>query len=128
MAMYLIGASFQEGGPAWTFAGLTRQLRVPMHALQAVLSALEKCGLVVLTGDDPPGYLPSRDTDSITLDKVFEAVRTAGEEDYLGPDAAPVPAELGSILDEMDRAAAAQVQGLTLKAVLNSASRAGSAT
>ena len=127
MAMYLIGAAYREGGPAWTFADLTRQLRVPMDALQAVLSALERGGLVVLTGDDPPCYLPSRDMETITLEKLFTAVRTAGEEDYLGPDAVPVPAELESVMDGMDRAAAAQVQGLTLSAVVDSASRARSA-
>ena len=126
MTMYLVGAAYHAGDPAWTFAGLARRLHVPMHALRGVLSALEARGLVVQTGDDPPGYLPSRDTDSIALADLLDAVRTSGEEDYLGPDAFSVPAELESVLEARDRAAAAQVQGLTLRAVLDSA--AGSVT
>lgn len=115
MLMYLIGKTYQDRGPAWTFSSLTQRLGVPTYALQMVLAALERGGLLVQTGDDPPAYLPSRDIGSITLEELLHAVRTAGEEQYLGPAAVPVPAEIESVLARVNLAIDEQVRDLTLR-------------
>ncbi|MDP2639825.1 MAG: YihY/virulence factor BrkB family protein [Betaproteobacteria bacterium] len=115
MLMYLIGKTYRDGGTAWTFSDLTQRLGVPTYALQMVLAALEQGGLLVQTGDDPPAYLPSRDLGSIALKDLLLALRTAGEEHYLGPQAVPVPAEIESILARVDLAFEDQVRELTLR-------------
>ena len=111
----MIGNTYRDGDPAWTFSGLTRRLGVPTYALQGVLAALERGGLLLQTGDDPPAYLPSRDIGSIALKDLLLALRTAGEEHYLGPEAVPVPAQIESILARVDLALEEQVRELTLR-------------
>ena len=115
MLMYLVGKTYQDRGPAWTFSSLTQRLDVPSYALQMVLDALEQAGLLVQTGDDPPAYLPSRDIGSITLEELLHTVRAAGEEQYLGPEAVPVPAEIESVLARVNLAIDEQVRDLTLR-------------
>jgi membrane protein len=115
MLMYLIGKTYQDSGPAWTFSSLTQRLGLPAYALQMVLAALEQDGLLTRTADDPPAYLPSRDIGSITLLQLLHAVRAAGEEQYLGPAAVPVPAEIESVLARVNLAIDEQVRDLTLR-------------
>jgi membrane protein len=126
--MYLVGKSFQDGGPSWTFTRLTRQLGVPTHALQRVLDALEQGGLLVQTGEDPPAYLPSRDIGTLTLKQLLFAVRTAGEEQYLGPQAVPAPAQIESVLDRIGLAFDDGVRDLTVRDLLATAPQTASGT
>lgn len=121
MLMYLVGKTYQDGGPAWTFSSLTQQLDVPSYALQMVLEALEQDRLLVRTGDDPPAYLPSRDLGSIRLEQLLHTVRAAGEERYLGPEAVPVPDEIEALLAKVNLAIDAQVRDLTLRDLLTPA-------
>ena len=122
--MYLIGKNYTDGGPALTFSDLTQRLGVPTYALQMVLDAIEQGGMLVRTGDDPPAYLPSRDLGSIALKNLLLALRTDGEEHYLGPDAVPAPAEIESILARVDLALEEQVSGLTLRDLVTPATPA----
>ncbi len=122
MLMYLIGSTYRDGAAAWTFAGLTQRLGVPSYALQMVLAALEQGGLLLRTGDDPPAYLPSRDLGSIALKDLLFALRTAGEEHYLGPESVPAPAEIEAILARVDLALEEQVRELTLRDLVTPAS------
>ncbi len=115
MMMYMIGKSYSDGTPPWTFSDFTQRLGVPTYALQMVLVALEQGGMLVQTGDDPPAYLPSRDLGSIALKDLLLALRTAGEEHYLGPEAVPAPAEIESLLANVDLAFAQQLGELTLR-------------
>ena len=121
MLMYLIGKTYQERAPAWTFSSLTQWLDVPSCALQMVLDALEQDHLLVRTGDDPPAYLPGRDIGSITLEELLRTVRAAGEEGYLGTEAVPVPAEIESVLAKVNLAIDEQVRGLTLRSLVTPA-------
>jgi membrane protein len=115
MLMYMIGKSYFDGAAAWTFPGLTQRLGVPTYALQRVLDSLMHGGMLVQTGGDPPAYLPSRDIGSITLKDLLYAVRTAGEEQYLGPQSLPAPAEIESIMAKINAAIEDQVHALTLR-------------
>jgi membrane protein len=115
MLMYLIGKTYRDGGTAWTFSRLTQRLGVPTYALQRVLDSLERGGLLLQTGDDPPVYLPSRDIGSIPLKALLHTVRTAGEEQYLGPQSVPAPEEIESILAKANLAFEEQVDELTLR-------------
>lgn len=115
MLMYLVAKAYQDGASAWKFSSLTQRLGVPTYTLQMVLAALEQGGLLLRTGDDPPAYLPSRDIGSITLEELLHTVRAAGEEQYLGPEAVPAPAEIESVLARVNLAIDEQVRDLTLR-------------
>ena len=121
--MYLIGKSYQEGGPNWTFSSLTQRLGVPTYALQRVLLALQENGLLAQTGDDPPAYLPGRDIGAVTLKDLLSAVRTAGEEQYLGPQSVPAPAEIESVLLRINQAFEDGIRDLTVKDLLKTTSQ-----
>jgi membrane protein len=125
MAVYLVGRAFRDGEPAWTFAALTQRLGVPMHALDAVLGALQRGGILLQTGDDPPAFLPARDLHGIAIDDVLRRVRAAGEENSLGPDAMPAPPELESLLSGMEAAAAGPAQGRSLAELLEATAPRG---
>lgn len=122
MAMYLIGRSYLDGEPGWTFASLTQRLGVPMHALQTVLTAMQQASVVVQTGDDPPAYLPARDLGTITLKELFGTVRAAGEERYLTPKSVPAPPELEAILLGVEQAAGDQMHDRTLRDLVTATS------
>jgi len=115
MLMHLIGKTYQSGGPAWTLSRLAQRLGVPSDALLTVLAALEQDGLLLRTAAKPPAYLPSRDIGAITLEELLHTARAAGEEQYLGPEAVPVPDEIESILARVNLAIDGQVQELTLR-------------
>ena len=115
MLMYRIGRSHAEGGPAWTFAGLTQHLHVPTYALQRVVDALEQGGLLVRTADDPPAYLPSRDIGAIGVMDMLHAVRAAGEAKYLGPQTLPAPEAVEAVIARLELAFGEQLRGLTLR-------------
>ena len=115
LLMYLIGENYRDGAPAWSLAGLTQRLGMPTYALRSVLEALERGGLLLRTGDDPPAYLPSRDIGSILLKNLLLAVRTAGEEHYLGPQAVPAPAQIEAILAGANLAIEENVRELTVR-------------
>ena len=115
MLMYLIGKTYQEGGPAWSLAGLAQRLCLPGYALEPVLAALEQEGLLARTGAEPPAYLPSRDIGSITLAQLLHAVRAAGEERHLSAETAPAPAEIESVLAGVDLAIDRELGGTTLR-------------
>jgi membrane protein len=118
MLMYLVAKNYRDGGPAYTLSRLARRLEVPGPALQAVLAALERDGLLVRTGAEPPAYVPSRDPGSIALTDLLRSVRAAGEDYYLGPDAVPVPAEIESFLASASAALEHQAGSLTLRQLL----------
>ena len=118
LVMYLIGSTYRDGGAPWTFSRLTQRLGVPSYALQMVLAALEQGGLLVMTGDDPPAYLPSRDLGSIAVKDLLLALRTDGEEHYLGPEAVQAPAEIEALLAKVDLALEEQVRELSLRDLL----------
>ena len=122
MLMYLVAKRYQEGGPACTLTSLAQRLGVPGHALQSVLVALERDGLLVRTGAEPPDYLPSRDIGSIALADLLQSVRAAGEVDFLRPEAVPVSAGLEAILAETNSTLENRLRGLTLRDLLTQAS------
>ena len=114
MAMYLIARAYRDGEAPWTFARLTQRLGVPMHALTAVLGAMQKGGLLVPTALDAPGFVPARELAAITVRQLLDTVRAAGEERFLGPEELPAPAGIESMLRLIDRAAGESVGNLAL--------------
>jgi len=84
---------------------------------------LQHAGLLVLTGGDPPAYLPGRDIGSIALNEALHTVRTAGGERYLGPQSVPAAKEIESIPAQAKLAFEAPAHELTVRNLLTPAAR-----
>ncbi len=110
-----IASHFVYGRPPWTAQRLTQHLGIPMHAVDVVLDALTGSGLVVETGDDPPAYVPARDLDRLSLADLLAAVRKAGEDEFLNPDALPVPASIADVTARIDAAVAGALHATSLR-------------
>jgi membrane protein len=111
----LVASQFVHGRPPWTPQQLTQRLGVPMHAVDVVLDALAGSGLVVLTGDDPPAYVPARDLDQLSLAELLATVRKAGEDDFLNPDALPVPAPIANVEARIEAAVSAALDKTSVR-------------
>jgi membrane protein len=77
LIMYLISYAYYHGKHAWTFNSLVGHLNLPVGAVHDLITLLEQNDLLLETGDDPPGYIPARDIENITLKEIFNSVRIA---------------------------------------------------
>lgn len=113
--MSLIAGSFITGRRMASLPELGRRLGVPMHSLQVVLTALERRGLIIPTGDDPPAYLPAKDPSLMSVAQVLDTVRSAGEERFLTPAGMPAPQAVEEVLDRMRDAVETSVGAMTVR-------------
>lgn len=113
--MNLVASRFLAGERMPSLLEFTRLLHVPMHALQAVLDALERQALLVQSGDDPPAYLLARDPALISVAQVLETVRAAGEERFFSPEALPSPQPVDEVFGRMQQAVESSVGDITLR-------------
>jgi membrane protein len=113
--MARIGEHFIAGQPAWTLQNLTHALGVPMHAVQAMLEALEGRGLLARSGEDPPAFLLARDPSAISVVELLDSVRSAGEDRFLKPEALPVPPQVERVLEQMHEAVRSSLAEVTVK-------------
>jgi membrane protein len=71
-----IARAFVTSGPWRGAAALAEALDVPAAALEDVLDALCRAGLVARTGPPgPPAYLPARDLDAVRVEDLRQALR-----------------------------------------------------
>jgi membrane protein len=105
--MSLIGRYHLEGRTPWTLDALSRELRMPIRTVDNVLTGLRERNILTTTGDEPPGWLPVRDLDQVSVKQVIDAVRTFGENDYLRPEALRGPESVELLLERAEDAAEA---------------------
>ncbi|MEX0959295.1 MAG: YihY/virulence factor BrkB family protein [Burkholderiales bacterium] len=110
-----IALRHMAGDPPWNLQQLTQTLGVPMHAVQAVLEALERGGLLAESNDDPPGYLPARDLAEIPISDLMDVVRSAGENRFLSPDILPVPGDIAELIRQLNESADATLEGKSIR-------------
>jgi len=104
LIMSRVASNYVQAGPAWSRERLTQTLGVPMHAVDVVVDALQKGGLLAETSDTPPCYLPGREPARIKVKNLLDVVRAAGEDRFLCPEQLPVPTEVEDVLDRLERA------------------------
>lgn len=113
--MSRVASRFITGQPAMALPEFTHQLRLPLHVLSTVVSALQERALVQLSGDDPPLLLLARDPSLISVTQVLDAVRCAGEERFFSPEELPAPASVDQVLDQMRAALEAVASPISLR-------------
>jgi hypothetical protein len=67
----------------------------------------------VQTGDDPPAYV--RELDHMSLVELLVTVRTAGEDDFLNPDALPVPPPIADVAARIEAGVAGALKGTMVR-------------
>jgi membrane protein len=72
--MYLIGRDYSAGKTLWSMNALAAELDIPSTALAAVMTCLEKGGLILATENEQ--FVPGRDLAGIPLISVLDAIRT----------------------------------------------------
>lgn len=103
------------GGPGWTCERLTQYASVPMQAVDVVLDALCDAGLLGVGGAANPTYLPARDLSTVSVAQLLSAVRRAGEDPALTPEALPVSPGVELALAKIDEAVAHAAGPFTLR-------------
>jgi membrane protein len=104
LIIFLIGYNYYHNEHYWTFDSLISRLGLPLEPVQGILGVLEKKGLIVKTGDDPPVYLPAKDIEKITLKEVFNSVRVAEEETFLIEERFLSIPEIDKVIKRIDNA------------------------
>ena len=79
------------------------------------MKALEGHGLLTLTADEPPTYLPARPLDTTGLKDVLDAVRGADEMVVLKPHGESAELAVDQLVDHLDQAMTRALRGSTLK-------------
>jgi membrane protein len=103
---------------------LTQRLGIPMHAVNAVLDALEQGGFLMRSRDDPPAYLPTRDLADVSIGELMSAIRTAGEDRFLNPEMLTLPPLAEDLLKQVERTMVSSLGNTSVKTLATEASHA----
>jgi membrane protein len=116
--MYLIGEHFCLNKQPWTLRSLVNRLGLPVETTQDMLMLLEKKGLIIESGEEPPAYLPSRDTETITIQEILNTVRCSEEAVCdIYAHAMSIP-RVDTILKKVDAQIASGLSNQTLKGLI----------
>src|SRR4051812_16606595 len=115
VVMSLIARHHLEGREAWSAEALARELRMPVRAIDGVLSTLQAQGMLAATTGDPCTWLPARALEVIGANEVMDAVRAAGEDNSLSSDALSVPDLVEQVMQRYERAAAIALGGISIR-------------
>jgi membrane protein len=113
--MYLIGTNFYHNKDPWTLKTLVQRLEMPVETTQDMLMILENNGLVVESGEEPPAYLPTKDTETITLQEIVNTIRCSEEtvcDSYAHSMSIP---QVDDIMKKVDEQIASGLADKTLK-------------
>jgi len=80
-----------------------------------VLTALQSRGILATTGDEPPGWLPARALDNVSVKELLDAVRGAGEDRYLSTEALPGSEAVEQLLERYEHATEVALRGVSVK-------------
>ncbi len=112
--MVLLARSYADGGPLWTGGRLAAELDIPITAVNSVLAALEREGLVVRA--EKERWLPVRAPGNILLGDILGAVRAPSmDPSHLSPR---VPAAADAVMTALDEAASGRLAGRSLANLL----------
>jgi membrane protein len=122
--MQILGTRFYEGGEPVSRQELARCVGLPEEALERVLQALEKSGLVVSTSRYPSRYLPGRDLGQIALKDILDAVRGYGNS-LPGEQESDLDDQVDRVCKEMEQAMKGALGSQSLRDLVQNANRKG---
>lgn len=102
LVMLRIGQSFHFDSEKLTRQSLGKNLDIATEALSLVLQPLEERGLITLSGDKRPVYLPAKSLEHIRIRDIWDAVRSAQESSYLNPDSVTSDQAVEALLNDIN--------------------------
>jgi membrane protein len=111
--MVLVGRQFLHGKPPLTADALANRLKVSAQLVGELLQVLAGNQLLI-TVSDGQMFVPARDLEQVNVKEILDALRTFGR-----PQNIPVTGEeVEAVVQEVDRAVAATLQGKSLKTLI----------
>jgi membrane protein len=114
-AAALVARNFYSGGRPMDSASIAGGLGIPDSALQEVLSALVKYGILMAGAGEPHAYLPARDPGRISLKDVVEAAWLGTGQAVSGEREGSFEPAIEEVLKVIYEAASASLSAKTLK-------------
>ncbi len=115
--MVCIAARFEAGARPHTLRSLSEALGLPGPAVDRLLDRLQDAGLILPTGEDPPGYVPARPPEQVQVAHVMEAVRSAGERVRLPSGTHRATGPVDEVMQAWCNGAHQAVAGVSLKSL-----------
>ena len=109
--MYFVGRAHLAGGRRWSVNRLADELGLPGIAVAEMTTALEKAGLLILTGEDE--LAPGRDLSRIGVGEILEIARRH-HKGHLAPRNVLIP-PVDRVLASLDEARRKTLGELTLR-------------
>ncbi len=114
-SMALVVRNHYLGVAPLTLVELSAHLHVPGEALAPLIHSLERARLLARDAADPPRYLPGRPADTTAVREVLAAVRNGDEREVLAPQQVRHDPQVDRVLERLEQAVRASLEGLTLK-------------
>jgi len=115
LVMFMVGQNHYRNLPEWTLDNLSQQLHVSTDVIEPIIESLENKRILASTATDPPTYLPGRPLDTMEINDVLHAVRTANEVHNSNLNELPAEFVVDQVINDLDQVIAKQLQGLTIK-------------
>jgi membrane protein len=115
LVMFMIGQNHYHNRPKWTLDNLAQQLHVPTDVIEPIIESLENTHILATTSTDPPTYLPGRPLDTMEINDVLHAVRTANEVNNSNLNDLPAEFVVDQVINDLDQVIAKHLEGITVK-------------
>ncbi len=115
LVMLRVAQNYYQRRRPWSRQELATRLRAPMTALDATLSGLVATGLLALTEDRPPRYLPACPLDATPLSEILGAIRTAEEKQSWNGRRLETDPVVDTVSEELEVAVNNALKARTLK-------------
>lgn len=116
--MQLIATNFHNNTPSWTIKTLAKKTNISETAITLIISALQSKNLITTAGKNNQQYLLSQASESISVDMIMDAARTAEETPNLQPDDVDAADKVNEVISTTEKAVVASSKNMTLKDLL----------
>ena len=113
--MQLVAYNFHHNEGNWTIKTLAKKTDISETAIAMIISALQSKNLITTTGKNNQQYLLSQASESISIDMILEAARTAEETPNLRPDHVDAADQVNAAILSIESAISESSKNTTLK-------------
>lgn len=78
--MFMVGKAHNNGDPNWTLQSLADKLFIPQTFISKIVNLLQEQGMLIMTAEDPPAFVPARNIEKISIGDIMMAARCQGED------------------------------------------------
>lgn len=115
LVMYWIAHRFVHEGEPLTLDGLSQKLQMPGDRVGETLQLLQDRGLLVETGNEPPGFLLAHDPANLVMSDLLELMRRPDEEQELMERRVVSVETVDGLMQRMELGVREHLEGMTLR-------------